>query len=47
MKLNPLKDRLVLTDCLIDQIVYRFYGLNEDEIRIVEEGTSEGDFFMQ
>ncbi|MFQ5852807.1 MAG: Eco57I restriction-modification methylase domain-containing protein [Candidatus Binatia bacterium] len=35
-KLRPLKDRLATTDRLIDQIVYRLYGLTEDEIRIVE-----------
>jgi hypothetical protein len=32
----PLKERLARTDRLIDQIVYRLYGLTEDEIAIVE-----------
>jgi len=35
--LLPVKERLCLTDELIDQIVYRLYGLTEEEIRIVEE----------
>lgn len=35
-KLRPIKERLRLTDALIDQIVYRLYGLTETEIRIVE-----------
>ncbi len=35
----PLKERLALTDRLIDQIVYRLYGLTEDEIRVVEAGV--------
>jgi hypothetical protein len=26
-----------LTDKLIDQIVYKLYGLTEEEIRVVEE----------
>ena len=35
---NPLiiKQRLALTDKLIDHIVYRLYGLTEEEIRVVE-----------
>ena len=37
-KLRPIKERLRLTDALIDQIVYRLYGLTEEEIRIVEGG---------
>ena len=41
-KLLPIKERLRLTDALIDQIVYRLYGLTKDEIRIVEEGSGEG-----
>jgi len=36
-ELLPVKERLRLTDNLIDQIVYRLYGLTEEEIRIVEE----------
>jgi len=35
-KLRPIKERLRLTDALIDQIVYRLYGLTEEEIRVVE-----------
>jgi hypothetical protein len=35
-KLFPIKDRLAHTDRLIDQIVYRLYGLTEQEIDIVE-----------
>lgn len=34
--LLPIKKRLAMTDQLIDQIVYRLYGLTEEEIRIVE-----------
>lgn len=36
-KLLPIKVRLRETDWLIDQIVYRLYGLTEEEIAIVEE----------
>ncbi len=36
-KLAPLMRRIEATDMLIDHIVYRLYGLTEDEIRIVEE----------
>jgi TaqI-like C-terminal specificity domain/Eco57I restriction-modification methylase len=32
----PLKERLAKTDALIDQVVYRLYGLTEEEIKIVE-----------
>jgi hypothetical protein len=35
-KLLPLRERIEATDKLIDQIVYRLYGLCEEEIRIVE-----------
>ena len=34
--LTPLKARIKATDNLIDEIVYRLYGLTEDEIKIVE-----------
>jgi len=34
--LLPLKQRLAMTDRLIDQIVYKLYGLMEEEIAIVE-----------
>lgn len=40
-KLRPVKERLCLTDKLIDQIVYRLYGLTPEEIKIVEEGPGE------
>ncbi len=35
-KLRPLLERIELTDKLIDQIVYRLYGLTEAEITVVE-----------
>jgi len=31
-------ERVHLIDALIDQIVYRLYGLTEEEIQIVEGG---------
>lgn len=34
--LLPIKERLASTDRLIDQVVYRLYGLTEEEIAIVE-----------
>ncbi len=34
--LRPLKAELARTDWLIDQIVYRLYGLTEEEIAVVE-----------
>jgi hypothetical protein len=34
--LGPLKIKISTTDNLIDQIVYRLYGLTDDEIAIVE-----------
>ena len=39
-KLVPLLKRIEATDKLIDQIVYRLYGLTDDEIKIVEESIS-------
>jgi len=36
-KLLPLEAQLIFTDRLIDQIVYRFYQLTEQEIQLVEE----------
>lgn len=36
---KELVDRIEATDKLIDQIVYRLYGLTDEEIRIVEEAT--------
>ena len=38
--LLPLEARIAFTDQLIDQIVYRLYGLTEDEIKIVEGAVS-------
>jgi hypothetical protein len=35
-KLEPLKAKIAATDRLIDLIVYRLYGLTEDEIQTVE-----------
>jgi len=35
-KLLPLKEKLRKTDWLIDQIVYKLYGLSEEEIKLVE-----------
>jgi len=35
-KLKPLMDKIEKTDRLIDQIVYRLYGLTEEEVRVVE-----------
>jgi type II restriction/modification system DNA methylase subunit YeeA len=32
----PLKQQLKQTDKLIDQIVYKLYGLSEEEINVVE-----------
>jgi hypothetical protein len=34
--LLPIEERLAKTDWLIDQIVYKLYGLTEEEIAIVE-----------
>ena len=42
-KLTPLLRRIEATDGLIDQIVYRLYGLTEDEIKIVEVSISGGN----
>ena len=36
-KLLPLKAHLAATDQLVDLIVYRLYGLTDEEVRIVEE----------
>ena len=35
-KLGPLRERIRQTDELIDSIVYRLYGLTEEEIGIVK-----------
>jgi len=39
-KLLPLRERIRKTDELIDAMVYRLYGLTEEEIKIVEKGTT-------
>jgi len=39
-KLGPLLEYIELTDKLIDQIIYRLYGLTDDEIAIVEANIS-------
>ncbi len=38
-KLLPLRERIRLTDRLIDATVYRLYGLTEEEIGIVRGET--------
>lgn len=38
----PLKDKLAATDALIDAVVYRLYGLTEEEIKVVEDKQSIG-----
>jgi len=35
-KLLPIKEQLARTDWLIDQVVYRLYGLTEEEVAVVE-----------
>lgn len=35
-KLKPVKERIEKTDWLIDEVVYRLYGLTDDEIKLVE-----------
>jgi len=35
-RLLPIKEKLRKTDWLIDQIVYKLYGLTEEEIKLVE-----------
>ncbi|HYL42224.1 MAG TPA: hypothetical protein VEU97_02460 [Ktedonobacteraceae bacterium] len=34
-----MKERLARTDALIDKVVYRLYGLTEEEIAVVETRT--------
>jgi len=41
--LTPLKARIKATDDLIDQIVYRLYGLTNTEIALVEGQSSHGE----
>jgi hypothetical protein len=38
-KLRPLIERIERTDWLIDQVVYRLYGLSEEEMGVVEESA--------
>ncbi|MEA3416148.1 MAG: hypothetical protein U9R02_08355, partial [Thermodesulfobacteriota bacterium] len=38
-KLKPLIERIEKTDELIDQVVYRLYGLSEEEIGVVKDAT--------
>ncbi|WP_456474786.1 Eco57I restriction-modification methylase domain-containing protein [Candidatus Pyrohabitans sp.] len=40
-ELKLLEDKIQKTDDLIDQIVYRLYGLTDDEIKIVENAVRE------
>jgi len=40
-RLTPLKQKIAATDSLIDQIVYKLYGLTEEEIKIVEGGLGD------
>jgi len=42
VELRPLYERIRDTDRLIDDVVYRLYGLTEEEIRVVE-GSVVGD----
>ena len=37
---NPLIETIKSTDNLIDQIVYKLYGLTDEEIKIVEESLT-------
>jgi len=37
---DPLKTRIKATDELIDEIVYRLYGLTEEEIMVVKGDTT-------
>ncbi|MBI3752423.1 MAG: hypothetical protein HY266_00010 [Deltaproteobacteria bacterium] len=38
--LHPLKEKIETTDKLIDEIVYKLYGLTEEEIGVVEGDNS-------
>jgi hypothetical protein len=38
-KLKPLEEKIQKTDWSIDQIVYKLYGLTDEEIKIVKEST--------
>ncbi len=37
-KLRPLIERIERTDWLVDPVVYRLYGLSDEEVRVVENG---------
>lgn len=37
--IGPVKAKICATDELIDEIVYRLYGLSEEEIKIVKGGS--------
>jgi hypothetical protein len=37
-KLKPLRERIDQTDRLVDRVVYKLYGLTEEEIKIVKNG---------
>ena len=41
-KLNPLFSRIQQTDALIDRVVYQLYGLDDEEIAIVEGNVYSG-----
>ena len=40
--LEPLKARIKETDELIDEMVYRLYGLAEEEIKIIKANDRNG-----
>jgi hypothetical protein len=42
-RLSPLKARIAATDALIDRIVYRLYGLTEEEIAVVADARATAD----
>ena len=44
--LEPLKSRIKATDELIDEIVYRLYGLTEEDIKIVRQMIGMIDFYQ-
>ncbi|MBU6391970.1 MAG: hypothetical protein KGJ87_03820 [Planctomycetota bacterium] len=40
--LEPLKTRIKATDELIDEIVYRLYGLTEEELKVIKANDRYG-----
>ncbi|GAN32253.1 MAG: hypothetical protein EDM70_16915 [Candidatus Brocadia sp. AMX2] len=44
--LEPVKARIKATDELIDEIVYRLYGLTSEEIKIVRQMIGMIDFYQ-